>query len=100
MQVPAAEAATQIAMVTDADGDGIPDASDNCPAIANPDQEDFDGDGLGDACDAHNTVAIDIKPDSDTNSIKGRGGHPRGGSDDGELRCHDGRPPEREVRPK
>lgn len=38
--------------VTDADGDGVPDGSDNCPATPNPDQRDGDGDGLGDACDA------------------------------------------------
>ncbi len=37
--------------VADADGDGIPDAVDNCPAVANPDQADTDGDGTGDACD-------------------------------------------------
>ena len=35
----------------DTDGDGIGDAVDNCPEIANPDQEDADGDGMGDVCD-------------------------------------------------
>jgi FtsP/CotA-like multicopper oxidase with cupredoxin domain len=35
----------------DADGDGVLDAVDNCPADANPGQEDADGDGIGDACD-------------------------------------------------
>ncbi len=35
----------------DGDGDGIPDGQDNCPMIANPDQNDADGDALGDACD-------------------------------------------------
>jgi hypothetical protein len=36
----------------DADGDGVADASDNCPAVANADQADFDADGLGDLCDS------------------------------------------------
>jgi hypothetical protein len=36
----------------DADADGIPDASDNCPAVANPNQADADRDGTGDACEA------------------------------------------------
>jgi parallel beta helix pectate lyase-like protein/thrombospondin type 3 repeat protein len=35
----------------DGDGDGVPDAEDNCPAVANPDQTDTDGDGMGNACD-------------------------------------------------
>ena len=30
----------------------MPDVSDNCPAVANPGQEDFDGDAQGDACDS------------------------------------------------
>ncbi len=42
----------------DKDGDGIPDAQDNCPEVFNPirpmdngKQADSDGDGIGDACD-------------------------------------------------
>ena len=36
----------------DADGDGIPDASDNCVDIANPGQEDCNNNGIGNACDS------------------------------------------------
>ena len=38
-------------LLPDGDDDGLPDASDNCPAAPNPDQADADADGLGDACD-------------------------------------------------
>ena len=35
----------------DSDGDGIPDSKDNCPTMANPNQNDCDLDGIGDACE-------------------------------------------------
>ncbi len=38
-------------VAADSDGDGIGDASDNCPSVPNPAQEDADGDDIGDACD-------------------------------------------------
>jgi hypothetical protein len=36
----------------DADGDGVADADDVCPSVADPDQRDANGDGQGDACPA------------------------------------------------
>ncbi len=35
----------------DMDGDSILDVEDNCPRLANPDQDDSDGDTIGSACD-------------------------------------------------
>jgi hypothetical protein len=40
----------------DGDGDGVPDAEDNCPTVPNPAQTDTDGDGEGDACDRTTTT--------------------------------------------
>jgi len=37
---------------SDTDGDGVDDATDNCPLLANPDQADLDTDGQGDVCDS------------------------------------------------
>lgn len=51
----------------DADGDGIPDAEDNCPTTPNPGQEDSDNDGIGDACDPF------PNPPTDANQCKNGG---------------------------
>jgi len=37
--------------LVDSDGDGIADEQDNCPQLANPQQEDTDGNQIGNACD-------------------------------------------------
>ncbi len=60
---------TELALdaVADSDGDGIPDAVDNCPRIGNPAQGDLDGDGVGDACDdcplVHDPLQADVDGD-------------------------------------
>ncbi len=52
----------------DADGDGVPDATDNCVLTPNPAQVDTDGDGIGDACD--NCPAT---PNADQTDANGNG---------------------------
>jgi hypothetical protein len=52
---------------SDADGDYIPDALDNCPNVQNPDQADSDGDGAGDACPVYADFDGDGVPDKDDN---------------------------------
>ena len=37
--------------IRDRDGDGVPDAEDNCPTVANWSQDEVDEDGVGDLCD-------------------------------------------------
>lgn len=66
----------------DMDGDGVPDAMDNCPSVFNPvrpmdngAQADFDKDGVGDACDpcpldANTTTCTSFNPnDSDGDGV-------------------------------
>jgi hypothetical protein len=47
--------------VADQDGDGIPDATDNCPTVSNPGQEDAHGNGVGDTCESAPTGAVPPK---------------------------------------
>lgn len=53
----------------DADGDGIPDAQDNCPNTPNPTQADQDGDGRGDVCDNCPTISNPGQQDTDNDGI-------------------------------
>ena len=48
----------------DLDGDGVPNAADNCERVRNADQHDEDGDAVGDACD--NCPAIANANQADT----------------------------------
>jgi hypothetical protein len=54
--------------VSDVDGDGTADASDNCVQTYNPDQADADGDGVGNACDPSPYSPSDIDGDRIVNS--------------------------------
>lgn len=73
---------TGVAAAGDMDGDGVPDASDNCPTVFNPVrpmdngmQPDADGDGVGDPCDpcprdANSTTCTGFDPnDTDGDGV-------------------------------
>ena len=62
-------------LLADSDGDGVPDAGDNCVTVANPDQSDIDSSGLGDVCDLCPDDALDqCDPDRSAAVSIGEGG--------------------------
>ncbi|MBN2127487.1 MAG: thrombospondin type 3 repeat-containing protein [Candidatus Diapherotrites archaeon] len=57
------------ATAPDADGDGVPDSTDNCINISNAGQEDSDSDGVGNVCDNCINVLNPEQSDSDADGI-------------------------------
>lgn len=58
----------------DRDGDGVPDATDVCRDVPDPEQADLDGDGRGDACDDdrdgdHVPNTLDVCPNTDSRGV-------------------------------
>ena len=101
---------TLVVLGNDTDGDGVPNASDNCPSVANPSQSDADLDLIGDACDTctdtdgdgfgdagfpANTCALDLCPSDPLKSAPGACGcgvADTDGDGDGTPDCNDGCP--------
>lgn len=65
----AGDAGTGDGQPGDRDGDGIADAADLCPDIADPMQRDHDGDLRGDACDRCPHLAGPTDPDRDGDGV-------------------------------
>lgn len=71
----------------DSDGDGAPDANDNCLTGYNPDQADEDADGRGNVCDRDVLCPVDFPPGQTAGSPCDRVQGPRGE----QTRCDDQR---------
>ncbi len=77
----------KLAVVADADSDGIGDAGDNCIDVPNGDQRDTDGDGVGNFCDADltNDGAVNL---SDFSLFRSTFGANTGGETDSNMADH------------
>lgn len=64
----------------DNDGDGVPDATDNCPSTSNPSQRNTDGDAFGNACDSDKDGDSVLNPDDNCPIVP----NPTGQGDDGD----------------
>lgn len=60
----------------DGDSDGVPDATDNCPTVANADQANSDGDALGNACDNNSYAPAVGTQAGDADGNEGTPGNP------------------------
>jgi len=60
---------TVVTVISDADGDGIHDSTDNCFGVLNPLQTDSDGDLVGDACDNCPLEPNPLQEDTDGDGI-------------------------------
>jgi len=81
---------------TDTDGDGVPDAADNCPLVANPGQEDTGGmgpgsppDKIGDACQCGSVAGDGHVDTTDVAAYRAALANPTGAalSADAQTRC-------------
>ncbi|MFN0104486.1 MAG: thrombospondin type 3 repeat-containing protein [Bryobacteraceae bacterium] len=96
---PSIPSAALVGCDDDFDGDGIPNAGDNCATISNPDQKDTAGNGVGDACRAIRLCDVDRNGTIDrldTNYILGSIGpaatqDPRDADGDGQITAADAR---------
>jgi hypothetical protein len=82
---------TFVPIVYDADGDGVSDDVDNCPAVANADQLNSDTDAMGDACDADddNDGVLDVNDAFPTDSSESADSDGDGFGDSSDLFPYD-----------
>jgi hypothetical protein len=84
--------------IQDVDGDGVPDAADNCKDVPNGDQADSDGDGIGDACD-NDPQPADAAPSIDSDAASPADAEPPVATDPGTPSTADASEPDGSTSP-